>query len=176
MTATITSDAPRTSRRATRPGRFTRTHLPGHDGDVTPVSPQARRNLATIRREDVLRLVGAALAAVGTTTWLFTQVLSAQGALGFVVVAYLLFLLFFVVLISFDDDRVTIADRVVGVVIHSAAVVLLLALAVVVVFTIARGAEAFLHVNFWTQDLSMAGPLDPLSMGGRRTPRWARSS
>jgi phosphate transport system permease protein len=122
--------------------------------------------LAKVRREDVLRAVGAASAAVALTAWLFSQILPARGALSFVVVAYLLFLGLFVALIALDADRMTVWDRVAGVVIHSAAVVLLLALAVVVVFTLARGSEAFKHLNFWSDDMSLAGPLDPLTMGG----------
>lgn len=163
MTVTETSQGPR---RADRPGRYTRTHLPGRDGDVTPARPETRRELSGLRREDVLRVVGAAAAGIATTAWLFTQVLPFEGGLPFVLIAYLLFVGYFVVLISFDDDRVTIKDRVAGVVIHSGAVVLLLALVVVVVFALSEGRPAFTQANFWTQDLSLAGPLDPLTVGG----------
>jgi phosphate transport system permease protein len=144
-----------------------RTHRPALDRPApAQARPEVRRSIGTLHKEDVLRMVGAAAAGIAATAWLFSQVLPVRGALPFVLVAYLLFLAFFVVLISFDDNRVTIVDRVVGVVIHSAAIVLLLALAVVVVFTLARGSEAFRHLNFWTQDLSAAGPLDPLTVGG----------
>ncbi len=149
------------------PSAHRRTTLPRRErGGAHNTRPEARRNLARIQRTDVLRILGAAAAGIATTTWLFTQVAPFQGALPFVLIAYLLFLVFFVVLISFDDNLVTIADRVVAVVIHSLAVVLLLALAVVVVFTLSRGSEAFLNPNFWVQDLSLAGPLDPLNVGG----------
>ncbi|MBT9607925.1 phosphate ABC transporter permease PstA [Microbacterium sp.] len=154
---TARPDAPATPRR--------RTSLPARSGGHD-AHPEQQRTLTRVRREDILRIVGAAVAAVGATAWLFTQVLPIEGGLPFVLIAYGLFLLFFVVLISFDDDRVTITDRVWAVVIHSAALVLLLALAVVVVFTLVRGSDAFLQLNFWTQDLSLAGPLDPLTTGG----------
>lgn len=160
---TTTTSAP--SRRASAAPRR-RTSLPRRTAGTHEPRPEQHRNLSRIRREDILRIVGAAVAAIATTAWLFTQVLPFEGELPFALIAYALFLLFFVVLISFDDNRVTIADRVWSVVIHSAAVVLLLALAVVVIFTLARGSEAFLQWNFWTQDLSLAGPLDPLTTGG----------
>ncbi|MDR2254177.1 MAG: phosphate ABC transporter permease PstA [Bifidobacteriaceae bacterium] len=131
-----------------------------------PPAPESRRNLAKIRREDVLRAVGAASAAVAATAWLYTQVLPGRGALAFGLTAYALFLVFFMVLISLDEGRIAIQDRMAGVVIHSAAIVLLAALVVVVVFTLARGSEAFKHLNFWTDDMSLAGPLDPLTLGG----------
>ncbi|GAA2184774.1 phosphate ABC transporter permease PstA [Brooklawnia cerclae] len=149
-----------------------RTHVPGRekgpDGSMQTAQRgiEQRRNLGKIRREDVFRLVGAVAGAIGMTSWLFTQVTPFHGGLPFVLIAYVLFLGMFVVLISFDDDRVTIKDRVMAVIIHSAAVVLLLALVVVVVFTLGRGSEAFLHWNFWVQDLALAGPLDPLTVGG----------
>lgn len=166
---TITSAPPkveRSHRRAQLPGRHSRTHLPGRDGRIHRARPETPRNLSTVRRDDVLRLVGAAVAAVAATAWLVTQVLPIQGALPFVLIAYVAFLVFYVILISFDDNRVTITDRIWAVVIHSAAVLLLLTLVVVVVFTLARGSEAFVHWNFWVQDLSLAGPLDPLDVGG----------
>ncbi len=153
-------------RRATLPARRSRTHVPGRDGWLHVSRPETRRNLARIRRDDVLRIVGAAVAAVAATTWLYTQLLPFEGPLPFVLIAYALFLGMFAVLIGFDDDRVTIRDRVMGVIIHSSAVVLLLALTVVVVFTLLRGSDAYLQPNFWVEDLSLAGPLDPLTVGG----------
>lgn len=153
-------------RRATLPGRVTRTHVPGRDGRLHVSRPETRRELSTIRREDVLRIVGALAAALTATGTLFSHLVPFQGPLPFVLVAYALFLVFFVVLISFDDDKVTIRDRVMAVVIHTTALLLLLALAIVVVFTLIRGAEAYLQPNFWVEDLSLAGPLDPVTVGG----------
>lgn len=167
MTTTTPAADTRRPRRASAPGRITRTRVVGRDGiTVHPTRPEVRRDLSRIRRDDILRVVLAAVAAVCGTAWLFAQVLPFQGPLPFVLISYVLFLLGFMTLISFDDDRITIADRVVAVVIHSLAIVLLLALAVVVVFTLLRGSDAFLHWNFWTQDMSMAGPLDPMTVGG----------
>ncbi|WP_375385422.1 phosphate ABC transporter permease PstA [uncultured Microbacterium sp.] len=164
---TLTSEPRgRTHRRATLAGRITRTHVPGRGRILHSSRPEERRNLSKVRRDDILRVVGAAVAAIGATAWLFTQILPFEGALPFVLTAYGLFVLFFVVLISFDDDRITIRDRVVAVLIHSGAFVLMLALAVVVIFTLLRGSSAFLQWNFWVQDLSLAGPLDPLTVGG----------
>ncbi|WP_167047062.1 phosphate ABC transporter permease PstA [Salinibacterium sp. ZJ454] len=165
---TTTSVTPtRTTRRATAPGRVSRTRVPGRDGRIAHQErPRVRRNLSRVRREDILRIVGAVIAAVAATFWLTTQVLPLPGPIAFTVVAYALFLGFFVLLVSFDDNRVTVWDRVAAVVIHSAAAVLMLALVIVVVFTLMRGSEAVLHWNFWVEDLSLAGPLDPLTVGG----------
>lgn len=154
------------SRRVIVPGKISRTRVPAREQLVGERAPELRRDLSSVHMSDVLRVVGALAAAIGTTAWLTTQLLPIEGALPFVVISYLLFLGYFVVLISFDDDKVTIADRVWGVIIHSAAALLIIVLAVVVVFTLARGSDAFVNWNFWVQDLSLAGPLDPLVVGG----------
>ncbi|MDR3361025.1 MAG: phosphate ABC transporter permease PstA [Bifidobacteriaceae bacterium] len=154
-------------RRAINPDLYPRTHLPAEDAPRPGAArPEAKRNLAKVRKEDVLRLVGAAAAAIATTAWLFAQVIPAKGALSFTLIAYGLFLAFFIALISLDDNKVAIIDRVAGVVIHSSALLMLAGLMVVVLTTLTRGAEAFKHLNFWTDDMSMAGPLDPLTLGG----------
>jgi phosphate transport system permease protein len=53
-----------------------------------------------------------------------------------------------------------------SVLLASAAVVAFCALFSVIIFTLWRGRSALMHSNFYAQDLSRTGPLDPLSMGG----------
>jgi len=55
---------------------------------------------------------------------------------------------------------------VVSVLLISAAVTLFTALVFVVVFALLRGQEALWHLNFFTQSMEFAGPLDPLTEGG----------
>ncbi|PJJ63716.1 phosphate ABC transporter permease PstA [Compostimonas suwonensis] len=151
-----------------RSSRRARTSLPARErmSRQYQQKPETKRNLATIRRSDVFKILGAFAAAVATATWLFTQVMPLEGELGFVALSYVLFLGFYTVLISFDDSRVAVKDRLSTVFAHSIAILLILALAVVVFFTFARGAEALVHWNFFVQDFSNAGPLDPLDVGG----------
>ena len=136
------------------------------DAGVATSAPEVRRSTATIRTVDVIRAVGSASASVGLTAWLFVYALPLQGALGFVVLAYLIFLAMFTILTAFDENGPAVRDRVVSVIIQSLAFLLLLALGVVVIFTVGRGLEALPNVNFFTQDMSNAGPLDPLTRGG----------
>ncbi len=131
----------------------------------TPAT-EPRRATATIRTVDVIRLVGCAAASVGLTSWLFFFALPLQGAIGFVVVAYLIFLLLFGLLTGFDENGPTVRDRMIAVVVHSLAFLLLLALASVVIYTVGRGIEPLQNLNFFTEDMSRAGPLDPLTEGG----------
>jgi phosphate transport system permease protein len=145
-----------------------RTHLPGRDGEAPAGAkpPQTRRNLSSLHHDDVIRLVGALLAGICTTAWLFTQVMPLRGAVGFVAIAFVLFLLYYVVLVVMDDGGPAMKDKVASVFAHAVAMLLFAALACVIVFTFARAADALVHASFWTTDLSAAGPIDPLDQGG----------
>jgi phosphate transport system permease protein len=132
----------------------------------SPGAPEPRaRKVGGLRRTDVLAVAGAGIGSVGVTALLFT-ILPFSGALGFILIAYLFFIAIYAVLVSLDESKAAIRDRVAATIIHSIAFLMLLALVFVVVFTVIRGWEALVNVNFYTQDMSAAGPLDPLTMGG----------
>jgi phosphate transport system permease protein len=134
--------------------------------DVATSTPEERRNTATLRPKDVARTIGSALAALSLTWLLFTQILAASGALGFIVVAFLLHVLFFGIVTSIDSPGPIVRDKVWAVIVHSAAVVLIFALGMILGYTISRGLNALPHVNFFTQDMSNASGSDPLTVGG----------
>jgi phosphate transport system permease protein len=136
------------------------------DNGAQPTDPEARRSTATIRTVDVIRLIGSALAAVAFTSWLFFFALPLEGELGFVLITYGMFMLLFGILTAFDENRPTVRDRMASVVMHSLAFLLLLALFSVVVYTTWRGLEPLGFWNFYTEDMSNAGPLDDLDRGG----------
>lgn len=151
-------------------------------GTVVPAEAEVRRSTATVRTVDVVRLIGSAFASIALTAWLFAFVLPIkltltlpaadepdpplEGVLGFIVIAYAIFLLLFGLLTAFDENRPTVRDRLASVVVHSLAFLMLLALFTVVIFTTWRGIEPLLFANFYTQDMSNAGPLDDLDVGG----------
>jgi phosphate transport system permease protein len=83
-----------------------------------------------------------------------------------VVVAYLLFLALYALLVSFDESGPAVRDRLAAAIVHSLAALLLAALVFVVTYTLWRGAKALPHLNFLTQDMTDAGPLQPLTVGG----------
>ncbi|NEM90799.1 phosphate ABC transporter permease PstA [Galbitalea soli] len=111
-------------------------------------------------------LVGSAAASIALTTWLFTQLRVFQGALGFVAVAFLLFLSIYSAVVRFDETDLAVRDRIVAVLVHAVAFVLPLVLVIVVVYTFGRGTDALSHLNFFTHDMSQTGPLDPITSGG----------
>jgi len=122
--------------------------------------------LRRIRPSDVFGLCGAAAAALAVTALLFTTMSPFSGAIGFAAVWYVLFVGLYALLTSFDETKQAVSDRIAGVVIRSLAVLVVAVLCFVVVFTISRGWEAVVNLNFVTQDMSNAGPLDPLIVGG----------
>ena len=73
-------------------------------------APQQRpRPVGTVRAPDVLALVGALAAAIGTTGIMWTQFSPFSGILGYVVVTWCLFVLYYAILVLFDGDRATAA-------------------------------------------------------------------
>lgn len=127
---------------------------------------ESRRNIASWRASDLLAVAGAAVAAVALAFLLFIWIAPFNSALGFVVVAYVLFIGVYAVLVSFDEDRVAVRDRVMAVLCQSLATLLLVVLAFVIGYTLWRGHRALVHLNFFTQDMSTTGPLQPLTQGG----------
>ncbi|MEN0129333.1 MAG: phosphate ABC transporter permease PstA [Brevundimonas sp.] len=133
---------------------------------LTTGTREVRRQLSGVRVSDLLNLCGAGAAAVALTALLSSQLAPITSPLGFVAVAAVLFLVLYALLVSLTERGVAVRDRLVTVVVHGLAFTVLAVLAFIVVFTFARGAKALPHLNFFTQDMAKAGPLDPLEMGG----------
>ncbi|NMO51194.1 phosphate ABC transporter permease PstA [Actinoplanes sp. TBRC 11911] len=127
---------------------------------------QTRRKLGGFRKSDVFALVGGLAAASATTGLLWLQIGPFTGALGYVIVSWFIFVGTYALLVSFDENRPTMWDRIATVIVHSLALVLFAVLVFVIVYTFVRGATALRHLNFFTQDMHDAGPLDPLTVGG----------
>jgi phosphate transport system permease protein len=158
--------APAASALARQPAAIVppRTTLPRQQG-WQPVRP-ARRALAPVHLVDVFALAGAVAAALATTALLWTQLSPFTGVLAYIVVSWCLFVLYYALLVSFDQGRTGVRDRVAAVMVCSLAVLVAGVLAVIVLYTFARGWKALVHLNFYTQDMSSTTPLDPLTKGG----------
>ncbi|MEU6870038.1 phosphate ABC transporter permease PstA [Streptomyces sp. NPDC046751] len=133
---------------------------------VSASAGERRRSVSLLRATDVYALLGAAAAALSLTWLLFARLLPLSGTIGFLVVAYGLFLGLYGLLVSFDENGPAVRDRLAAVVVQSLGLVMVVALGFVVVFTLWEGRKALPHLNFFTQDMAEAGPLDPLSAGG----------
>lgn len=132
----------------------------------TPAPPQHLRRLGGWTRDELLAVGGAAISALSTTWLLFGRLTSLSGPLGFVLVSFVLFNAVYAFLVSLSEDRPTVIDRVMGVLMASATTVAVVALGSVIVDTIWKGREILAKTNLYTQDMSVTGPLEPLSQGG----------
>lgn len=128
-------------------------------------APPPRRRLRGVRQESLFNVAGAALAGICGSALL--QLLTAlSGPLAFVLIAYALFLAVYTALVALNEDGPAIRNAVMTVLMATCAAVAFGALALVVVFTFIKGWDALRHLNFYVDDMSKAGPLQPLSVGG----------
>ncbi len=143
------------------------TYLPAHEADSDSARrPEVRRLVGGTRLADLLALVGAAAGAVALTALLVTQVFPVASGIAFTVISLGLFVGLYALLVSLDERAVAVRDRVAMVLVHTLAFTVLLTIVFIVTFTFARGLPALVHPNFFVEDMSLAGPLDPLELGG----------
>lgn len=134
--------------------------------EPTPRPPHDLRTLGGFSRADLLNLGGAALSALALTVLMFGVLAPLRGPLGFVVMMFVLFLVVYGVLVSFTDSRPVVVDKVMSALLTASFTLALLALGSVITFTLWRGREALFTWNLYTEDMSSAGPADPLTVGG----------
>jgi phosphate transport system permease protein len=135
---------------------------------VLPPAPYAQQRRVTRRltRQDIWMMAGAAVSAWSATMLLFGRLTPMQGPFGFVVVFFVLYLVAYTALVSMTEDRPAVVDRVMTVLLTTAAVVALVALFSVILFVFIKGWRVLLQPNFYTEDMSVTGPLDPITQGG----------
>jgi phosphate transport system permease protein len=128
-------------------------------------APQRKRKLGGFSGAKAFNLVGAGVAGVAVA-FLLDLLTALSGPVALTLVAYVAFLVVYAVLVSLDDETPVVRDAVMTVLMATCAVIAFGALGTVVVFTLARGWAALVHYNFYSQDMSKAGPLAPLTVGG----------
>ncbi|KAA9110985.1 phosphate ABC transporter permease PstA [Microbacterium rhizomatis] len=140
-----------------------RTSIPAQ-GDGS--SGGVRRDLRSIPLDDSFNALGAAAAGLALATLLFGWLTPMTGFVGWLIISFLAFLGIYAVLSSLRADRLTVSDRIMTALFYSAGTILLSALVFVLAFTVVRGLPALLNPNFFVETMKLAGPLDPLSIGG----------
>ncbi len=144
------------------PNPSPRTFIPS--SDVVEVGP--RRSIHGTPLEERFNVFGAAAAGISVAILLFGWFAPLTGEIGWAVIAFIGFLGFYSVLVSLKADGQEVKDRIMIALLYSAAVILIGALLFVVIYTLIRGQDALPHANFFLQTMELAGPLDPLTMGG----------
>ena len=136
-------------------------------GGSAPAGPAQRRvRIRRVTAEGALSVAGAAAGSLALTWVLYERVLPANGALGFWVSWYVIFLLMYTAVAALQWDGRMVRDRVASVAFGTGG---LLACAIVlnqIIYMATRGLPAFLHLGFFTHTMASAGPLSPLAAGG----------
>jgi phosphate transport system permease protein len=133
---------------------------------MAAATPDRPRDLRSTTTDDRLSVIGSAAAALALDWLVYWQLLPFSGIVGFVIAWYALFLVLYAVVSGMRAARPQVVDRIMSAVVHGGAIVVGGALVLVVASTVVQGAGAIAHPNFFTSDLSHAGPLDPLTVGG----------
>ncbi|MBE7188653.1 MAG: phosphate ABC transporter permease PstA [Jatrophihabitans endophyticus] len=113
-----------------------------------------------------MSLAGSLAGSLCLAWLLYTQVLPFSGKLGFVLFWYATFIGLYAGVTAISQPLPVVRDRVASALVQGLAAVVLLVLVATVFYTIYRGMPALRHPNFYVQDMSNAGPLDPLTQGG----------
>jgi phosphate transport system permease protein len=125
-----------------------------------------KRDLRSVPLDDKFNVLGAAAAGLAIATLLFGWLTPMTGVIGWLVISFLAFLGIYAVLSSLRADRLTVSERIMTALFYSAGVILLGALVFVLSYTVVRGVPALVNPNFFVETMKLAGPLDPLSVGG----------
>lgn len=132
----------------------------------TPATAQQRRHLTGMRVADLLAITGSGVGALSLVGVISTQIAPVRGVPAFIGLTIATFVIVYAAVTSLTESGPAVRDRVAMVVVHTLAFTVLLVLVFVVMFTLARALPALPHLNFYTQDMALAGPLDPLNVGG----------
>jgi phosphate transport system permease protein len=131
-----------------------------------PAPPRARVRLRTIEGSDVASVAGSFLAAVSLVWVIYERVLPLSGALGFWLCVYASFVVIYALVTGQQHDRRVVVDRLVSLVLITAAGLVLGVVVEQIGYIVYRGHLALSHGNFFTQTMAFTGPLDPLTSGG----------
>jgi phosphate transport system permease protein len=145
---------------------ITRSQTPAEE--VPRPIRQARVRLHGVTASDVLAVFGSAGGALGLTWVLYERVLPLSGSLGFWVFWYVVFLIMYAAVIGMlTGNPRMVGDRLIAVVMSSAAIITVVIIFAQIIFTLVKGWPALLHFgNFVTQTMADAGPLQGLDVGG----------
>ncbi len=122
--------------------------------------------LRRVTPEDVLTVVGAAVASLGLTWILYERVLPLSGAFGFWLCWYLAFVVFYLAIAGLQWNGLVVRDKALAVLVSSGGVFATVVVIDQIGYSFLKGLPAISHLNFWTTDMSLAAPLSSLRVGG----------
>lgn len=142
-----------------------RGSLPDFSETPQRATAPERRTIKSFTAADALDVGGSLVAALSLVWLAYYRLLTTDGVLGYLVCTYAVFLALFALLTAQRNNR-QVRDKLIAVIVQSAAMVVLAALGLIMCFTFWRGRQALPHWNFFTQTMASTGPLAPLTDGG----------
>ena len=142
------------------------TTYPDLDTLDETVEEQYPRPIGKRTVDDRASALGSALAGMALGWLIYTKFATTTGWLVFVIVSYICGMLVYAAVTYVGHSMVVVLDRLAAALIGTAAFIVMFALALILGYTFWQGHQALTHSNFFTHDLSRAGPLDPLTKGG----------
>jgi phosphate transport system permease protein len=137
-----------------------------HAAAVPAADDEPRVRTSGLNSASAATIIGAATAALGLVWVLYERVLPFTGVIGFWVSWYVVFLILYSVMARMQWDRLDARNRLAAVAFATAGVVAFIIVVEQVGYTLVRGSNAVMHVNFWTQSQESVGPSSPMSVGG----------
>jgi phosphate transport system permease protein len=135
------------------------------DGATYPPA-ETKVRITRVTPAGAATVTGAALGALSLTWVLYERVFPFSGVLGFWLSWYVVFLLLYACMARLQWDAREVSNRLALVAFTTGGILAVTIVLGQVLFVVVRGLRAVLHLNFWTQSLAFAGPLQPLSVGG----------
>ncbi len=128
--------------------------------------PELRIRHRAVTLDGLCALLGSVIAAFGLTWLVYERIFPTSGALGFWVVAFLVFLLFYAAVAALVWGPRGVADRLAGAVMAFVGLFIVFVVVDQVAYTVYRGHAALGHLNFFTQNAVNATELTGLDQGG----------
>ncbi len=139
---------------------------PSSGATVSPIRPgRVRRRPREFTPTDLATFAGCLVSAVCLCWLTSARLTDGLGPFGFVVCTYVAFVVLFGIVTADRLGRLVAVDRVITVIVTSAAVVLLIPLVWLIGYIVVRGASA-LRFNFFFEDQSGITPVLPATAGG----------
>jgi phosphate ABC transporter permease subunit PstA len=131
-----------------------------------PAAAERRVRIRQVSRDGVLSVVGSAASSLALTWVLYERILSLNGALGFWVSWYVIFLLMYTAVAALQWDARIVRDRVASVAFGTGGLLVCAVVFSVIVYVAVRGWRAFVNAGFFAHTMATTGPLSPLGSGG----------
>lgn len=136
------------------------------DGTVTaPLVDDSPIKIKTIEAVDVMLLIGSAVSALAAANLLYETLLPVSGALGLIVVWYVLFLIVSWTGVRRIHGTVRAKDHLVRVLVWTGASLAIVPLVLIVVYVVGKGYRA-LRPQFFVEDQRFVGALSEATEGG----------